>query len=789
MNRTLGWLALVSLLLSLPAAAQQVTVVTGTVSDASGAVLPGTTVEARGGGVTIVTMTAADGRYELELPDAGTYRLRAQLEGFAAAIATLNTMSRTNQDFALGIAPLNDSVVVTGSRTEKSRATVTESVSVFTADDIQALGSPSLAEVVQQIPGLNIASTGREGSIASLFARGGESDYNHVLIDGVRANVSGGEFDFSRVSATEIERVEVVRGAQSALYGSDAIGSVIQIFTKRASPTAAPRVYGSVEGGTFNTMRSDLRLLGGAQQRFDYQIGAAYRGSDGAFEDRLPDPDRFDQTSVDGSFGVLLGNQVRLRGAGRYSNARGRAVGPINYGLGDNGTRADTENYTGHVTFNQSVNTWFDHSAVVTYFRNDRISNDEIADSSYNVFTILEGEPGALFPGSPRLVELIDEARFNPLVANPSNLAAGQFLASTPWGVSDWPFTFASEFRRNTFEYQANVTWSDNQVLSAGYEYEREKDPLLERNPSAAGFLIEDHAYFAQQQFTFADHWYATAGVRVDDNSRFGTQASPKLSVGGYPIPINDGQVSSVKVFANVGRGIKNPNFSELFGSGFVDGNPGLNPERARTIDAGAEFTFDAQRWLGRVTWFDNNYKDQVAFQYSAGWGGDGIPDYLNIAGSKARGFELDGGLQRPIGGVTANASYAYVDTEVVTTVSTSEQFQPGQPLLRRPKHSGNVQVTYTNGPASVHLNAMVTGDRHDAAFLGLARQSDGTPVDITVNPAYTLVSLGGQYRVHDALTLFLRADNLTDEDYESVLGYPGLPRAFVIGGRFNFGQ
>ena len=81
MNRTLGWLALVSLLLSLPAAAQQVTVVTGTVSDASGAVLPGTTVEARGGGVTIVTMTAADGRYELELPDAGTYRLRAQLEG------------------------------------------------------------------------------------------------------------------------------------------------------------------------------------------------------------------------------------------------------------------------------------------------------------------------------------------------------------------------------------------------------------------------------------------------------------------------------------------------------------------------------------------------------------------------------------------------------------------------------------------------------------------------------------------------------------------------------------
>ena len=157
-----------------------------------------------------------------------------------------------------------------------------------------------MAEVVQQIPGLNVESTGREGSIASLFSRGGESDYNHVLIDGVRMNVSGGQFDFSRVSASEIERVEVVRGAQSALYGSDAIGSVVQIFTKRGSPSEPPRVSGSVEGGTFNTVRSDLRLLGGAGARVDYQVGTAYRGSNGAFEDRLPDPDRFDQRSVDG---------------------------------------------------------------------------------------------------------------------------------------------------------------------------------------------------------------------------------------------------------------------------------------------------------------------------------------------------------------------------------------------------------------------------------------------------------------------------------------------------------
>ncbi len=134
------------------------------------------------------------------------------------------------------------------------------------------------------------------------------------------------------------------------------------------------------------------------------------------------------------------------------------------------------------------------------------------------------------------------------------------------------------------------------------------------------------------------------------------------------------------------------------------------------------------------------------------------------------------------------SATYALVDTEVVATVSTSEQFQPGQPLLRRPKHSGTVRVNYTRGRGSLHLNLRAVSERHDAAFIGLARVSDDRSVDITVNPGYTLIGVGGQFRLDDDVTLFLRLDNLTDEVYESALGYPGLPRAFVVGARFNIG-
>ena len=157
-----------------------------------------------------------------------------------------------------------------------------------------------------------------------------------------------------------------------------------------------------------------------------------------------------------------------------------------------------------------------------------------------------------------------------------------------------------------------DVTWLNEQVFSAGYAYDRESDPLQD-------FRVDDHAYFAQQQFAIADHWHVTVGGRVDDHSDYGTEFSPKLSAGGYPLPFRPGPLSSLKVFTSIGKGIKNPVFGELFGSAFVDGNPGLRPERARTVDAGLEVTLDNQRWVGRATYFDNAYTDQVAFQFSPG--------------------------------------------------------------------------------------------------------------------------------------------------------------------------
>ncbi len=762
--------------------------VTGIVADPSGAVLVDATVEALAGQQVVArAATGRDGRYRIDLPSGARYQLRVTRDGFAVQIVELPiTSAALTRDIVMGIAALADDVVVTASRLRESRATTTESIAVLTAREIEAMGAQSLADIVRAVPGLNVESNGREGALASLFSRGGESDYNLVLIDGVRVNASGGPFDFSRVSAADIERVEIVRGAQSALYGSDAIGSVVQIFTRRAGALNRPEVSGSVEAGSFGTMRGDVRLLGGARGRADYHAGVSYRGTDGAFADILPETDRYDETTFNGGVGVVVGESTSLGGGLRYSDARGRAVGPIAYGARDTGTLADTEALSWHLEMSQRLTSRLDHTATVAYFRSSLVAADAIADPPYGVFAILEGRPGAIFPDSPRLVRLIDRPTFDAIRAGGQPLAAGQFLASTPYGISDFVSSFESRLRRPAIRYQANLTWLDAHVLSAGYEYERETDPTNH-------FLVANHAYFVQQRFQVQHRWFASLGARVNDNSRYGVELMPKLSLGGYPLPFRAGPVSSVKVFANIGKGIKNPTFGELFGSAFTDGNPTLHPERARTLDAGAEVTFDRQRWLGRVTYFDNRYRDQVAFRFT-GFGLDGRPDFINIDGSKAHGWELEAALQRPFAGLTASAGYAFVDTRVVASISTSEQFQPGQPLFRRPRHSSMLRLAYARGRGTVHINLRQVGQRHDAAFLGLtavpsAQDPTGRSVDITVNPGYTLLWLGGEVRLHNDLTLFVRVDNVTDETYESALGFPGLPRAAVVGARFTVGR
>ena len=760
----------------------QVLSIQGAVSDASGAVVAGATVDAIVTGRSIgQVMTGADGRFHVDVPAGVPVELRVARDGFAdQVIALAGSHAPVTQNVTLQVGGVSDSLVVTASRAAESRAALTESVTSFGRADLDALGAASLADVVRFVPGAYVESIGREGSVTSMFTRGGESDYNLVLIDGVRVNQSGGVFDFSRISAAEIERVEVVRGAQSALWGSDAMGSVVQIFTRRGAADR-PQVSGSAEGGSFGAFRGDARLVGGASSRVDYSGGLSRRHSSGAFAERLPEDDEFEQTAFDAGAGARFGARVALRAGLRSTSADGKSVGALVYGARNTGGVYNTRDRSGHVDLSHAIGARLTGIASLNYFRYTSESADTIADPAFTTYAVLEGTPNAIYPNGTRLVRLVDAAEFATLVAAGATPGPGQFLASRQ--SSNFPFTSKSEFERPAFRYQADYAWS-GQRLSAGYEWERETNVLV------AGVQFDNQAVFAQQQFSARDRWFATVGGRFDrkDESSF---FSPKLSAGGYLVPSRNGAVSSLKVLGNLGHGIKSPSLSERFGGPFTDPAPDLKVEQARTSDLGLEATFADQRFRALVTYFNNDYTDQIA--YRGGVSGDGIAEYINIDGSKADGWELEWALQRPLAGLTASASYTHVDHRVVTNVSTSQQFQPGQPLLRRPKHSGNVRAAWVRDRVTVNASARIAGDRHDHSFLSLRTVPNAahpTPIttDITVNPGYMVVSLGLDVRAHEMITLYVRGENVADQAYESVLGYPAMPRTVAAGARFTFG-
>ena len=776
---------LFSLSLFNPVAAQQADVaVQGVVSDTSGAVVSGATVTAVVAGRAVSrAITSSDGTYRVDVPAGVPTELRVRREGFADQVVALAGAAQLfTQHITLRVGGVSDTLVVTASRTPESRTKVTQSVTSFTRAEMEALGAASLADVVRFVPGVNVESIGREGAVTSMFTRGGESDYNLVLIDGVRVNQSGGVFDFSRINAAEIERVEVVRGAQSSLWGSDAMGSVVQIFTRRAGAADRPQVVAAAEGGSFGAFRGDARLMGGASGRVDYSAGVSRRQSAGAFQYLLPEDDTFEQNAVDTSLGATLSDRLALRGGLRSTTADGKSVGALAYGARNTGGAYNTRDLSGHLDLSHSLGSRLSGTASFNYFRYTSESADTIADPAFFTYAILEGTPNAIFPNGSRLVRLLGAAEFNALVAAGATPAAGQFLASRQ--TSNFPFTSKSEFDRPAFRYQADYDWS-GQRFSAGYEWEREINALSE------DVRLDNQSFFVQQQFSARDRWFATMGGRLDSKEGADTFFSPKLSAGGYLVPFKNGVVSSVKVFGNAGQGIKSPSLSERFGGSFTDPAPDLKVEQARTGDVGVEATFANQRYRGLVTYFNNAYTDQIA--YRGGVKGDGVAEYINIDGSKAEGWELEWALQRPVAGLTASASYTYVDHRVVTNVSTSQQFQPGQPLLRRPKNSGNVRASWVSGRVSVNASARMVGDRHDNSFLSLRTVPNAarpTPIttDITVNPGYTVMSLGVDVRAHELITLYLRGENVADESYESVLGYPAMPRSVVAGVRFHFG-
>jgi outer membrane cobalamin receptor len=660
------------------------------------------------------------GKYFLFVRESGFQQERVEVE--------LAEGKAEQRDIVLELETLQQNVVVTATRTETSTSLLGNSVTTLSAAEIEARQSPSVAELLRSVPGFNVVQLGGRGSLTSLFVRGGESDYNKVLLDGMPLNQPGGDVDLSNLSTTNVDRIEVVRGPQSALYGSDAISSVIQIFTKKGNPEETrPEMGFLVEGGSYDSFRTGGSIAGGVG-RVSYSSQFQHLSTD----NREPN-NFFHNNSFSSRIGIDTSKDSALSLVARVERGKSGVPGPTAFGP------ADLEEYYRKRDFLWGAK-W-----------NDRISDNWSQRVSYSQ-------------------SYVNQLSADPVVS-PSFVPTFQGKEGA-FPIDDRAYSFLSATRRHNLNYQSDLVLSTH-LLSAGIDYEEERGVVGDVRAARTNF-----GYYVQDQFILKQRIALTGGTRFEDNGSFGFAATPRISVAYLLRSGNaDSFFGMTRPKFNFGLGIKEPNFVESFSTNFFfKGNPDLKPEKTRSFEAGVEQRLGRDRIRAEVNFFHNHFDDLIAFQttdFSTFAG-----SFFNLAKSQAWGVEHIVEAS-PTDHLNLSGSYTYLHSKVLKSTDPFDPvFREGARLLLRPTHSGFVGITWLSSKWQVSTHAIFIGERADSDFLGLGlTQVDG----------YTKWDLSGSYRINPKLDLFAVFDNILNRDYFEGLGFPALKFNFRSGLRLRF--
>ncbi len=717
--------------------------VSGVVVDQNGRPLARASVRSldRTGAETASTFADEAGRFRITVSAAasGDCRLAVSLTGFQPSNLSCAAGQLQPARIVLNVAPIEETVVVTATRTEAPASQVGSSMTVFTADDLARRQTPLVAELLRSSPGAMVVQSGGPGGVTSLFVRGGESSYNKVLLDGIPLNEPGGTFNFSNVTSEGLERIEIVRGAQSALFGSDAMSSVVQLFTKRADRRdARPHVSASLEGGTYGTVRGD-GLVSGASGRVDYALGAASSTTD----NRAPN-NVFDNTTLFGNVGISLSDTATLRVIGRGEIERAGTPGQTAFGRPDLDAFFKRHDGVGGVSFDQQLTPSFRQRAAYSLSASNQQSTNLILDPPYT--PQFEGRVGS-------------------------------------FQSSDFAFDSLTTLHRHHASYQAdwrltNDSTHGNQLLTLLADWDGERADLQDRLAATLTSPARDNFGLSVQHQALWRRTFVTIGGRVEHNDSFGTAAVPRGSIA-VVLHQGTGNFGETTVHANAGLGIKEPTLIQSFSpSPYFHGNPDLQPEHSRTVEAGLEQRLANDRAKIDVVWFDNRYRNLIGFQTTNPATFEA--SFFNIGLTSARGLEW--GLEvAPAAGLRARAGYTFLDSNVIDSTSPNNVvLKSGQMLFRRPRQSGYAGISWHDERLTVDLNGVFLGSYVDSDFAGLQPP-------IVSNPGHTTWDARLSFKLLSQLSATAAIDNLADADYMEPLGYPALRRAIRVGLRVGF--
>lgn len=626
--------------------------VTGTVVDPSGHPIPRAHVRVLDAAGGELSSTYADEEGRFDTAPAENCRIEASLAGFEPATAPC---SEAPVQLQLALAPIAEHVAVTATATETPTSQIGASLSVFDEQDLENARTPLVSDLLRTTPGAMVVRTGGPGGVTSLFVRGGESNYNKVLIDGIPVNEPGGTFNFSNVTTENLERLEIVRGAHSALFGSDAMASVVQMITKRGD-RLNPGAHGtaSVEAGTFSTYDATAGV-NGSSGKLDYSLGASRLSTDNDGPNA-----QLRNTGLSLNAGYDLGHGATLRAIGRAELQHSGAPGATAINPPDLDAFFERHDGLGGITFDQAASPSFHEHVVYSY----GVSNQQSTN---------------LTSGSP----------------------------------SDFTYDSTTNLRRHYASYQADVrlrrTAKADHLVTFVADWTGERIHLTDRMPLDPAGAESRHARnnvgAAVQEQALWSRVFVTAGGRIEHNDSFGTAAVPRGSVV-FVAHDGSGSIGDTRFHVSGGLGIKEPSALQSFSTNvFFRGNPNLEPERSKSYEVGVDQRLARDRAKVEATWFDNRFQNQITLVNAL---------YVNVNRTRAKGAEFGVDIA-PVSGFHVNGNYTRLDSSVVANTSGAGL---GAALLRRPKNSGSVGATAFVHCVTVNVNGVIVGQYADSDFV-----------------------------------------------------------------------
>ena len=782
----------------------------GTVTDPLGAVVAGATVELLAEPAQakplLVVVTDASGAYALPVAVSGRYRIRASAATFQPTVSGsffLNLSDAAERNITLSTETQTETVSVTATGTPLPEAQVAAPVYVLDANDYRT--QPQIQDVLRVTAGAQITETGQVGGTTSLFLRGGNSNANKVLVDGVPVDDIGGAVEFANIATVGIASVEVLREPNSALYGSDALAGVVNLTTARGNSPLPLFTY-SGDAGNFRTYRNEISA-GGAYRKFDYYSAFARMDT----QNNLPN-DAFHNGTYAGNFGFQPNAKNDFRFTVRHLDESGGQPNAILlYGIADDAAAKSQDTVYNAAWNNQTTDKW--HNEIRYGGLRLRAQNLDFAPTGINDLANSGNYLGE---------------NLTIYGANGYSVTGQAYFQS---GFSTYPNASTSSTDRDFVYAQTDYRMNAHIVALGAFKYEAERGSTVSPYSTSA-ISRGNYSYTVQIAGDLGNRLYYTLGSGLEDNGLFGFAATPRASLAYYLVrPSASRWLSGTRLHGSFGKGIKEPSIyyqeNSLYGVLLTQPNGAqlitqygvspIGPENSRTFDGGIDQQIANGRARIGIAYFHNEFTNGVEYVPQNGLVALGVPAQnlpefqygaaVNSEAFRAQGIEFTSEY-RINSHLFARGGYTYLDAVVqrsfqsdplCPTCSENPDI-PGveigaySPLIgarpfRRAPHTGYFSLDYAQSKWNAALTGSLVGKRDDSDFLSDANFGNTLLLpNRNLDGSYERLDLSGGYQWTHALSSYVNVQNLLSEHYVEAFGYPALPLTFRAGLKLTFG-